>query len=182
VRQYLGLVALVVRDYEEALEFFCNTLDFTVVEDRPVPEQQKRFVIIAPPGARESRVLRRRHASATRPVAVFFCFCIRTISGATTNGIVLVAWSLCVNPKQSRTEPSRSSAICTAICGTWCSHPTTHPESPCASGRTERVGREPVARPVHAGANTFPQRDIAHAHGGLNRLRGQRDMESGAAV
>jgi uncharacterized glyoxalase superfamily protein PhnB len=63
VRQYLGLVALVVRDYEEALEFFCNTLDFTVVEDRAVPEQQKRFVIIAPPGARESRVLLARGAT-----------------------------------------------------------------------------------------------------------------------
>ena|SRR5688572_10189458 len=51
MNQRLGLVALVVRDYDEALEFFVGTLGFRLVEDRPVPEQAKRWVVIAPPGS-----------------------------------------------------------------------------------------------------------------------------------
>ena len=35
----LGLVSLVVRDYDEALAFFIGTLGFELVEDTPVPEQ-----------------------------------------------------------------------------------------------------------------------------------------------
>jgi catechol 2,3-dioxygenase-like lactoylglutathione lyase family enzyme len=57
VRQSLGLVSLVVRDYDEALEFFVGKLGFELVEDKPVPEQAKRWVIISPPGAQESRLL-----------------------------------------------------------------------------------------------------------------------------
>ena len=55
--QSLGLVAVVVRDYDEALSFYVGTLGFTLVEDTPVPEQEKRWVVVSPPGARESRVL-----------------------------------------------------------------------------------------------------------------------------
>lgn len=55
--QSLGLVAVVVRDYDEALSFYVGTLGFTLVEDTPVPEQQKRWVVVSPPGATESRVL-----------------------------------------------------------------------------------------------------------------------------
>ena len=51
MKRTLGLVALVVRDYDEAIDFFVGTLDFTLVEDRPVPEQNKRWVVVAPPGS-----------------------------------------------------------------------------------------------------------------------------------
>lgn len=57
MNQSLGLVSLVVRDYEEALAFFVGTLGFEVVEDTAVPEQDKRWVVVAPRGARESRLL-----------------------------------------------------------------------------------------------------------------------------
>jgi catechol 2,3-dioxygenase-like lactoylglutathione lyase family enzyme len=40
----------VVRDYDEAIDFFVNTLDFKLVEDREVPEQKKRWVVVAPSG------------------------------------------------------------------------------------------------------------------------------------
>jgi len=50
-RQRLGLISLVVRDYEEALAFYIGTLGFELVEDLPVPEQAKRWVVIRPPGA-----------------------------------------------------------------------------------------------------------------------------------
>jgi catechol 2,3-dioxygenase-like lactoylglutathione lyase family enzyme len=46
----LFLVTLVVREYEEALAFFVGILGFHVIEDTPVPEQGKRWVVIAPPG------------------------------------------------------------------------------------------------------------------------------------
>ena len=57
MKQSLALTALVVRDYEEALAFYVGTLGFTLVEDREVPEQGKRWVVVAPPGATESRLL-----------------------------------------------------------------------------------------------------------------------------
>jgi catechol 2,3-dioxygenase-like lactoylglutathione lyase family enzyme len=57
MKQSLGLVSLVVRDYDEALDFFVGKLGFSVVEDLYVPDQAKRWVVVAPPGARESRLL-----------------------------------------------------------------------------------------------------------------------------
>jgi phosphoribosylanthranilate isomerase len=55
--QELGLVSVVVRDYEEALAFYVGVLGFTLVEDSPVPEQGKRWVVVAPPGGSGSRLL-----------------------------------------------------------------------------------------------------------------------------
>ena len=49
--QHLGMVSLVVRDYDEALAFYVGKLGFTLVEDSFVPEQNKRWVVIEPPGA-----------------------------------------------------------------------------------------------------------------------------------
>jgi catechol 2,3-dioxygenase-like lactoylglutathione lyase family enzyme len=49
--QTLGLVSLVVADYDEALAFYVGKLGFTLVEDSFVPEQNKRWVVIEPPGA-----------------------------------------------------------------------------------------------------------------------------------
>jgi catechol 2,3-dioxygenase-like lactoylglutathione lyase family enzyme len=49
--QTLGLVSLVVRDYDEALAFYVGKLGFRLVEDSFVPEQNKRWVVIEPPGA-----------------------------------------------------------------------------------------------------------------------------------
>jgi len=57
MKQSLGLTALVVRDYDEAIAFYVGTLGFTLVEDREVPEQKKRWVVVAPKGASESRLL-----------------------------------------------------------------------------------------------------------------------------
>jgi catechol 2,3-dioxygenase-like lactoylglutathione lyase family enzyme len=49
--QTLGLVSLVVRDYDEALAFYVGKLGFVLIEDSYVPEQDKRWVVIEPPGA-----------------------------------------------------------------------------------------------------------------------------------
>ena len=55
--QSIHQVALVVRDYDEALDFYVGTLGFTLVEDTYIPEQDKRWVVVAPPGSNESRLL-----------------------------------------------------------------------------------------------------------------------------
>lgn len=57
IQQSLGLVSLVVRDYDEALAFFVGKLRFQLIEDSYVPEQDKRWVVVSPPGAVESRLL-----------------------------------------------------------------------------------------------------------------------------
>ena len=51
MHQSLAHIALVVRDYDEALDFYVGTLGFELVEDTPVPEQGKRWVTVRPPGA-----------------------------------------------------------------------------------------------------------------------------------
>ncbi|MES2443618.1 MAG: VOC family protein [Pseudomonadota bacterium] len=49
--QSLAHIALVVRDYDEAIAFYVGLLGFTLVEDSYQPEQDKRWVVVAPPGA-----------------------------------------------------------------------------------------------------------------------------------
>ena len=51
VTQSLAHIALVVRDYDEAIAWFTGTLGFTLVADDYQPEQDKRWVLVAPPGA-----------------------------------------------------------------------------------------------------------------------------------
>lgn len=64
MNQSLGLVALVVREYDEAIAFYVGRLGFTLVEDTPVPEQHKRWVVVAPPGAGGARLLLARAVGA----------------------------------------------------------------------------------------------------------------------
>ena len=63
MKQSIGLVSLVVPDYDEALAFYVGILGFSLVEDTPVPEQNKRWVVVAPPGAKESKLLLARASS-----------------------------------------------------------------------------------------------------------------------
>jgi catechol 2,3-dioxygenase-like lactoylglutathione lyase family enzyme len=49
--QYLAHVALVVADYDEAINWFCEKLDFALIADEYQAEQDKRWVLIRPPGA-----------------------------------------------------------------------------------------------------------------------------------
>ena len=63
MKQAIGYVALVVRDYDEAINFYVNTLDFELVEDTFIAAQNKRWVLLAPPGSTESRLLLARAAT-----------------------------------------------------------------------------------------------------------------------
>ena len=49
--QSLAHIALLVRDYDEAIAWFTGVLGFTLVADELQPEQNKRWVLVAPPGA-----------------------------------------------------------------------------------------------------------------------------------
>jgi catechol 2,3-dioxygenase-like lactoylglutathione lyase family enzyme len=57
MQQTILHAALVVRDYDEAIEFFCGKLHFELVEDTYQPEQDKRWVLVAPPGSTGSSIL-----------------------------------------------------------------------------------------------------------------------------
>jgi catechol 2,3-dioxygenase-like lactoylglutathione lyase family enzyme len=48
---HLAHIALIVRDYDEALAFYVGKLGFTLIEDTHQPAQDKRWVTIRPPGA-----------------------------------------------------------------------------------------------------------------------------------
>ena len=54
--QRIAYIALVVEDYDEAIEFYTKKLDFTLLEDSIIDEK-KRWVMVAPPGAKECCLL-----------------------------------------------------------------------------------------------------------------------------
>ncbi|KAA3608842.1 MAG: VOC family protein [Calditrichaeota bacterium] len=51
MKQSIVHIALVVRDYDEAIEFFTQKLNFELIEDTYQPEQEKRWVVVSPPGS-----------------------------------------------------------------------------------------------------------------------------------
>ncbi len=57
MKQSIIQVALVVQDYDEAIDFYVNTLGFDLVEDTYQPEQDKRWVVVAPPGGTRTTLL-----------------------------------------------------------------------------------------------------------------------------
>jgi catechol 2,3-dioxygenase-like lactoylglutathione lyase family enzyme len=57
MRQSIGYVTLVVEDYDAAIEFYVDTLGFRLVEDTDLPDENKRWVLVAPPGSIETKLL-----------------------------------------------------------------------------------------------------------------------------
>jgi catechol 2,3-dioxygenase-like lactoylglutathione lyase family enzyme len=57
MKQEIVHIAIVVKDYDEALNFYINKLNFTLIEDTYQPEQDKRWVVIAPPGSIGTTIL-----------------------------------------------------------------------------------------------------------------------------
>ena len=62
--QSIGLVSVVVRDYDEAIAFYVNVLGFTLFEDTPLPEEGKRWVVVGPSKAQGARILLARASTA----------------------------------------------------------------------------------------------------------------------
>lgn len=57
MKQSLALVALVVRDYDAAIDFYTRVLEFDLVEDSYQPEQDKRWVVVRPKGTGTASIL-----------------------------------------------------------------------------------------------------------------------------
>ena len=57
MKQSIVHIALVVRDYDEALDFYIKKLNFDLIEDTYQPEQDKRWVVVAPPGGSGTTLL-----------------------------------------------------------------------------------------------------------------------------
>ena len=66
MKQSIGYVALVVQDYDEAIQFYVDTLGFRLIEDTYIAEQNKRWVLVAPPGSTETRLLLARGVGAAQ--------------------------------------------------------------------------------------------------------------------
>ena len=64
MKQSIVHVALVVRDYDEAIEFYTKKLNFTLMEDTYQAEQDKRWVVVAPPGSIGTTLLLARASKA----------------------------------------------------------------------------------------------------------------------
>jgi catechol 2,3-dioxygenase-like lactoylglutathione lyase family enzyme len=61
--QHIGYIALLVRDYDEAISYFIEKLGFTVAEDTDLGGG-KRWVLVAPPGSIETRLVLAKAESA----------------------------------------------------------------------------------------------------------------------
>lgn len=57
MKQTLGAVAVVVKDYDEAIKFYVETLGFSLFEDTFIAAQNKRWVLVAPPGSSGTKLL-----------------------------------------------------------------------------------------------------------------------------
>ena len=57
MNQSIGYVSLIVRDYDEAIRFYVDILGFRLIEDTFIEAQNKRWVLVAPPGSTETRLL-----------------------------------------------------------------------------------------------------------------------------
>ena len=69
MKQHIAHIALVVRDYDEAIQFYTGKLQFTLVEDT-VLSDSKRWVLIAPKGSNECRLLLAKAANEEQQARV----------------------------------------------------------------------------------------------------------------
>lgn len=70
MHQRIAHIALVVKDYDEAIDFYTKKLNFRLVEDTWLPEEDKRWVIVSPPGATECNLLLARAANEKQAQAI----------------------------------------------------------------------------------------------------------------
>ena len=69
MKQNIVHIALVVKDYDEALDFYVNKLKFELIEDTYLPEEDKRWVVVAPPYSHGASLLLAR---ASKPEQLDF--------------------------------------------------------------------------------------------------------------
>jgi catechol 2,3-dioxygenase-like lactoylglutathione lyase family enzyme len=68
--QALLQIAIVVRDYDEALAFYVGILGFSLIEDTYIPAQDKRWVVVTPSLTSGARILLARASNAAQMASV----------------------------------------------------------------------------------------------------------------
>lgn len=63
MKQSIAHIALVVDDYDDAIDFYCNILNFELVADEYQAEQDKRWVLVRPAGGTGTSILLARASS-----------------------------------------------------------------------------------------------------------------------
>jgi catechol 2,3-dioxygenase-like lactoylglutathione lyase family enzyme len=91
--QSLIHIALVVEDYDDAIDFYTNRLNFTLIEDTYQAEQDKRWVVVAPPSSTGITLLLAKASKPEQETFIgnqsgegYFCFWQQMISG----GIIMI--------------------------------------------------------------------------------------------
>ena len=69
MKQHIAHIALLVRDYDEAIQFYTRKLHFTLVEDTVLSET-KRWVLVAPKGSNECCLLLAKAANAEQEARI----------------------------------------------------------------------------------------------------------------
>ena len=64
MKQAITHIALVVKDYDEAIDFYVNKLQFELLEDIYQAEQDKRWVVVAPKGSEGTTILLARASNS----------------------------------------------------------------------------------------------------------------------
>jgi catechol 2,3-dioxygenase-like lactoylglutathione lyase family enzyme len=70
MKQSIVHIALVVKDYDEAIAFFTQKLKFELIEDTYQPEQDKRWVVVSPPGSQGVTLLLARASQPEQEAVV----------------------------------------------------------------------------------------------------------------
>lgn len=69
MKQKIAHIALVVENYDDAIEFYTKKLDFTLLEDTRLSEE-KRWVVVSPPGANECSLLLAKAANEQQAASI----------------------------------------------------------------------------------------------------------------
>lgn len=70
MKQSLAHIALLVSDYDQAIEYFTTKLHFELLEDTHQPEQGKRWVLVAPPNSKGATLLLARATTPAEQAAI----------------------------------------------------------------------------------------------------------------
>ena len=70
MRQSIGLVSVLIEDYDEAINFYVGVLGFTLIEDTPIAKQNKRWVVVGPNGFDGARLLLAKASSEQQLVLI----------------------------------------------------------------------------------------------------------------
>ena len=123
--QSIGLVSILIKDYDEAIAFYVDVLGFALIEDTSIANQIKLWVVVAPAVVvvprycwRRPQMTSRLRSSEIKQVAAFSCFSTQTILNVITRFIKAVVSGLFEARCRSLTAQWPSLQTSTEINGT----------------------------------------------------------------